>query len=171
MPDTPPPMAFVWKDGAMVPLHRRLAEKHFGEGEIVTLEVREDRSAASHRHYFACIAEAHANLPEEIAERLPTPDHLRKFALIRSGYRDERSMPCSSKAEARKLAAFVKPIDEFAIVAVHEATVTIWTAKSQSVRAMGKAEFQKSKDDVLSFVASLIGTDSATLQQHTNEAA
>lgn len=171
MPDTPPPMAFHWDGEAMVPRHPKLADKHFVVGEDYTLEVREDRSAASHRHFFAAIKEAHDNLPEHLAERWPTPEHLRKFALIKTGHADHRSIACSSKAEALRVAAFVKPIDEYSVVVAQEATVIVFTAKSQSVRAMGKPAFQKSKDDVLSFVASLIGTDAATLQRHTSEAA
>jgi hypothetical protein len=155
----------------MRPVHPRLATKHFGDGEVVTLEVREERSSASHRHYFAQLKEAHDNLPDEIAERLPTPEHLRKYALIRSGYRDERSIVCASKAEALRVAGFVKPLDEFAIVTTQGAVVSVWTAKSQSVRAMPKGEFQESKDRVLAYVASLIGTTTAALERHTREAA
>jgi hypothetical protein len=171
MADAPPPLAFYWNGQAMVPLHPRLAAKHFGAGEVVKLEVREDRSAKSHRYYFAALNEAHANLPEDKAERWPTMQHLRKYALIHCGYRDERSIVCASKAEALRLAGFIKPMDGFAVVTVREAVVTVYTAKSQSVRAMGKKEFEESKRRVLDFVARLIGTDSATLQRHTSEAA
>lgn len=151
------PMWMEWDGEAMRPLNARAADRQYVIGERYHLEHREDRSAASHAHYFAALAEAHINLPDEMTERLPTPDHLRRFALIRTGYRDERSIVCSSKAEAQRLSAFVKPMDEFAIVTVTEATVTVWTAKSQSYRAMGKAEFQKSKDAVLGYLADLIG--------------
>jgi len=171
MADRIPPIAFTWDGDSMVPRHPRLADRHFVVGETYTLEPREDRSSASHRHYFAAIKEAHDSLPEEAADRLPSPEHLRKFCLIKAGYRDERSIVCSSKAEAQRLAAWVRPMDEFAIVAVQGATVIQWTAKSQSVRAMGKAEFEASKDAVLNVIASLIGTDATTLRQRATEAA
>lgn len=82
-------------------------------------------------------------------------EHLRKYALIRTGHRDERTIVCASKAEARRVAAFVKPLDEFALVLVNEASVSVYTAKSQSLRAMGKTAFQQSKDDVLGFLAQI----------------
>jgi hypothetical protein len=170
MSGSAPPLAFVWRDGAMVPLHPRLAAKHFGEGEVVTLEVREERSSASHRHYFASIKNAHDSLPAELAERFPTPEALRKYALIRAGYRDERSIVCASKAEAQRLAAFIRPMDDFAYVTTDGAVVAVYTAKSQSVRAMPKGEFQRSKDAVLEFIASLIGTSKETLEQQSEAA-
>lgn len=164
-----PPLSFAWDGEAMVPKHPRLADRHYVVGEVYQLEVREDRSSASHRHYFVCINEAHQNLSDELAERFPTPDHLRKYALIRCGYRDERSIVCASKAEALRIAAFMKPMDGYAVVVATDAVVTVLTAKSQSVRAMGRKEFQESKDKVLDFLASLIGTSTAALS--TSEAA
>jgi len=122
------------------------------------------RSAVSHSHYFAAVNEAWRNLPEDMADDFPTSEHLRKWALVKSGFRDERSIACSSRAEALRIAAFVRPIDEFAIVVVREAVVTVYTAKSQSLRAMGKAEFQRSKDGVLDVLAKLIGTSTEDLK-------
>jgi hypothetical protein len=162
---TSAPLDFWWRGDAMVPRNLRAAERQYTLGEVYRLEHREDRSAASHGHFFASLAEAHANLPDHLAERFATPDHLRKHALCMTGWRDERSIVCSSKAEARRLAAFIAPMDEYAIISVTEAVVVCWTAKSQSVRAMGKAAFQKSKDDVLGFIASLIGTTPEALSQ------
>jgi hypothetical protein len=47
-------------------------------------------------------------------------------------------------------------MDEYAIVTVREAVVTVYTAKSQSMRAMGRETFQKSKDDVLAWAEAFI---------------
>lgn len=160
-----PPLQFQWDGEAMVPKVPRLADAHFVVGEVYTLEERQTRSLQTHNHYFASLTEAWTNLPEEAAERFPTVDHLRKFALIRSGFRDERTFVCASKAEAQRLAAFIKPIDEFALIVSHEATVTVYTAKSQSMRAMGKSDFQKSKEAVLDYVASLIGSTRADVEK------
>jgi hypothetical protein len=155
-----------WTGDSFVPAGQhwaRQADKHFVVGQVYPLEVREDRSQRSHAHYFASIHEAWSNLPESVAERFPTSEHLRKYALIKAGYHDERSIVCASKAEAQRVAAFVKPMDDFAVVVAREAVVLVWTAKSQSVRAMPKGEFQQSKDAVLEIVAGLIGTSAATL--------
>lgn len=143
----------------MVPLRAKLADQAFVIGETYTLVEHHERSHASHAHYFAAVKEAWLNLPEEGAERFATEEHLRKFALIKSGYHDERSIVCGSKAEAQRVAAFVKPLDDFAIVVAKEAVVTIYTAKSQSMKAMGKFVFQASKEAVLETLAAMVGVE------------
>ena len=159
MPDRPLyPQWFQWSGDAMVPLNPKACDRQYVVGERYRLDHVEERSAATHAHFFACVNDAWENLPDNIAARVASPEHLRKFALIRTGYRDERSIVCSSKAEAQRLASFIKPMDDFAIVTTSEATVTVWTAKSQSMRAMGKKEFQASKDAVLDYLARMIGT-------------
>jgi hypothetical protein len=151
------PLRFQWDGDAMIPLNPRAADRQYVVGEVYNLEHREERSSASHAHYFAMLNECWQNLPDDLAERFPTSEHLRKYALIRTGYRDERSHVCSSKAEALRFAAFVRPMDDYAIVVPSESVVTVYTAKSQSVRAMGKKEFGESKTKVLDFCANLIG--------------
>jgi hypothetical protein len=129
------------------------------------MEITEERSTASHSHFFAALNEAWANLPESQADRFPTSEHLRKWALIRAGYSDQRQIVCASKAEALRMRAFIAPIDEYAIVTVNEAVVTVFTAKSQSYKAMGRREFNDSKSKVLDIVAELIGVTSRELEK------
>lgn len=152
------------------PSFQKRADELFCVGETYTLEVLEERSAASHRHYFAAVNEAWANLPEHLAEQYPTADHLRKGALIRAGYRDERSIVCASRAEALRVAGFVKPLDTYALVTVTEAVVRVFTAQSQSQKAMGKQLFLKSKADVLETLADMIGVQTAALHEHARAA-
>lgn len=147
------------------PVWARRADQQYVVGERYQIEVRQERSEASHRAYFAAIAEAWQNLPDDLAEKLATPEHLRKHALIRAGYRDERTIVASSKAEAHRLAGFIKPMDSFAVVLVDGATVTVYTAQSQSYRAMGKARFGESKAKVLDVIAGLIGVAPGDLQR------
>lgn len=161
----PPVMWFEWSGEAMVPLRPKLADQHFTVHERYPLEVREQRSSASHAHYFASIMNAWANLPEAMAERWPSTEHLRKWALIQAGFRDERSIVCASKAEAQRVAAFIKPMDDYAVVLAKDAIVLVYTAKSQSMRAMGKKEFYESKEKVLDVLAGLLGTNAAELKR------
>jgi len=170
-PTTIYPLAFAWDGESMIPLQPRLADRYYVVGETYRLEPREDRSQASHNHYHASIDEAWKNLPEHMAERFATADHLRKWALIRAGYRDERSVVCAFHAEAQRVAAFIKPLDDFAVVTAINAVVTVYTAKSQSMRAMGKAEFQKSKDRVLDVVSAMIGVGAEDLKKNVGKAA
>lgn len=159
------PIIYTWNGEVMTPLPRfQSACQEFEVGGHYRLASFEERSTASHGHYFASVHEAYVNLPEDIAGDFASAEHLRKWALIKAGYRDERSIVASSKAEALRIASYIRPMDEFAIVVVREATVTQYIAKSQSMRAMGKVEFQASKDAVFEVLAKLIGTDVSELQ-------
>ena len=167
------PLPFVWDGEAMrlLPAFAAAAAARFCAGEVVALAEAELRSSPSHRHYFACVREAWVNLPEGLAERFASEEHLRKYALIKAGYRDERSIVCASKAEARRIAAFIRPIDDYAIITLSEQVVTQFTAKSQSAAAMSKAEFQASKDAVLGLLAEMIGVDPPALAQASQRSA
>lgn len=162
------PVTFTWEGDAMrpsTPFMSRMADEAFVIGERYRMVAEEERSGVSHRHFFASVNGAWENLPEHLAERFPTAEHLRRFALIKAGYCDTATFVASSKAEAERLAAFIKPTDEFQIVTVREATVTRYTAKSQSLRAMGKQDFQASKDAVLGIIAGMIGTEAEALDR------
>ena len=154
-----PPIIFAWDGEAMKPATRfmaTLADKNYVIGENYRLAPHQARSNASHNHYFASVEDAWRTLPEHLADDYPSSEHLRKKALIRAGFADERSVVCASKAEALRVAAFVRPLDDYAIVTVSKATVHVYTAKSQSMRAMGAAEFQASKEAVFTFLDSLL---------------
>lgn len=169
------PMTFRWDGEAMVPMPRfhNMANARFVVGETYTLVEHQERSDISHRHYFASVKKAWDNLPEIYADQpwAQSPEHLRKFCLIRAGYSDSHTLVCSSKAEAQRVARFMRPIDEYAVVTVQEATVTRFTAQSQSYRAMGKDEFQRSKELVLDQLAHLIGVDRQQLSKEAGMAA
>lgn len=154
------PILCTWDGEAFVPANRhwaRKADEVFVVGERYALVEHHERSAVSHRHYFATLKDLWANLPEHLAGEFPNPEVLRKHALIRTGYCDKRSIVCRSAAEAQRMAAFVAPLDAYAIVTADAATVTVWTAQSQSHRAMGAKVFQQSKAAVLDWVADLVG--------------
>lgn len=168
------PLVFVWQGDSFTPAtpyQAKQCDERYVIGQRYQLVEHHDRSAASHNHYFAALAEAWGNLPEQLEPQFPTVEHLRKRALILTGYRDESSFVCASKAEAVRLAAFLRPIDDFAVISVHEAAVVRWIAKSQSVKAMGKAEFNQSKQKVLAWVWELIGVDPVTGNKEAGRAA
>ena len=135
------------------------ADKSYVVGEVYRLITHEERSQASHNHYFATIQNGFDNLPDSMRDQFPTAEHLRKKLLIRAGYADERSIVCASKAEAHRMAAFIRPSDEYAIVSVREAVVRVFTAQSQSMKAMGAKRFQESKQSVLDQLDDLLGVE------------
>lgn len=166
MNNAPRHLRFMWRDGVFVPEGLRMAaycNDTFGEGEIVTFERHEDRSDASHRHYFATIAEAWRTLPES-DNRFPTPEALRKWALIRSGYHTTSDVVLASEEDARTVAAFMGT-SEGTLIVVRGNVVRRYVAKSQSVKAMNKQEFQKSKTDVLDTIAELLAVKRRQLEE------
>lgn len=162
-----------WDGEAFVPrsAYRARCDKEYVVNEIYRMEVREERSSRSHGHYFACLKDAFDNLPEGVADNVASPEHLRKYALIKAGYRDEDVFVAGSAKDAQQIAAFAKASDEYRIVLVSDCVVTVLTAKSQSARAMGKKDFQASKDAVLNIVAGLVEVDAETLKQNAGKAA
>lgn len=168
------PIRFQWTDDGVMKPHPRatqLCDRQFTIGEWYTLIVHEERSYASHSHYFASIGEAWKNLPDTMQARWPSPDHLRRWALCKTGYCDERTIVARSHKEALEIGALLRGLDGYAVISVNGNVVRIWTAKSQSRKAMNKQEFAASKDAVLRVVSELIGTDAATLNANAGRAA
>jgi hypothetical protein len=145
------------------------ADKRYVVGAQYVVEIKEIRSGASHRHFFACVREAWANLPEAIALRHPSPEHLRKHALVKTGFADERVIVCSSNIEATKLAAYIRALDDYAVISVNDNVVSSWTAKSQSQTAMDKDQFNESKRAVLDYLATLLRVASSELSRNAQD--
>lgn len=167
------PTYCTWDGDAFVPLKRfaHLCDKEFVVGEIYPLVVHEERSANSHNHYFASLQEAWKNLPEQAAERFPSPEHLRKRALVDAGYYDEEIIDCGSNKIAPTVGAAIRKRDDFAIIFIRDQFVIVRTAKSQSMRAMGKKVFQESKDKVLDIAWRLCGLTPQEASKHVGKAA
>jgi hypothetical protein len=167
------PIVCRWDGEAFRPLGRsaREADQHRVVGEIYRFVDHEERSEASHAHYFAMIAEGWANLPEDQATRFQNPEALRKFALIKSGYATQRQYVAGSKKEALRVATFAPSSEEYEIATVEGNIVTVWRAESQSYRAMGKKRFYESKDAVLAVISNMIRVTPEQLQQETGRAA
>jgi hypothetical protein len=151
-------LTYVWEGDCFRPLKhcQKECDRLYTVGERYLLEDVHERSAKSHAQFFAALRQGWLSLPDHLAQQFPTPEALRKHALIRTGFRDERSIAASSRAEALRLASFIRPIDDHAIVTVTGSLVVVYTAKSQSYRQMGKADFQRSKQAVLDFVDDLL---------------
>lgn len=137
-------------------------------GEVHGWQMAEHRSKASHDHFFACINEAWKNLPEDLAEELPSPEHLRKWALIKAGFCTETKVVCANNEEALKLAAKAGRMDRYSIINIGGRVVTIWTADSQRRDEMGRKVFQEAKERALHIVSGLIDTDVTTLRERAH---
>lgn len=167
------PAAYRWTGESFEPLRRfkQQCDREFVIGETYTLAELEERSGAAHRWYFVAVRDAWASLPERLAGEFPTPEALRKFALIKAGFFNRTEHVCASKGEAVRLAAAIRPIDPFAVVETTGTIVRHFTARSQSFRAMPKGEFRASVDAVLDVLAGMVGVEPGELVRHGQERA
>lgn len=154
------PIEAVWNGQVFEPTSPywvRRADKQFARGEILRIVHAAERSTNSHNHLFAAVEEAWKSLPPLMAERFNSPEALRKYALVKSGHCYTDSVICASRADALRVAAFVRNAEEFSVVTVDKNVVTRYKPKSQSRQAMSKEEFQASKDDVLRVISEMLG--------------
>jgi hypothetical protein len=162
------PILTRWTGEAFEPANAyqaRIASQAYEVGQAVPMAPFEDRSRASHNHNFAWVAEAWNSLPEEHACQswAATPEHLRKYALIRTGFCNSTQVVAGNHAAALRVAAAFRSLDEYALVTVDGQTVTHLIAQSQSMRAMGKRRFQESKTAILEYIADLLGVEPGVL--------
>jgi hypothetical protein len=152
------PIICEWDGDALKPIQRfhSIVNDQLVVGEKYRIEFIQERSRKSHNHFYAVLKELWLNLPEHVSGRFATPEHMRKWALIQTGWHKREEHAASSEAEALKLVAFMKPVDEYAVIFAKGNVVVRMIAKSQSLKAMGKSDFQRSKTDVLDCVSSLI---------------
>ena len=159
------PITFKCQDGVMVPLRRfaKAFARDFKDGQFYTLVEEYERSTASHNQFFASVHDAWLNLPENIGEDFLSETHFRKWILIKAGYYNLEQVLFSTNEDARNAAALVRKKDTFAIVTITENIVSVFTAKSQSKRAMKGKEFQACKEKCFAVMSSLLGTDALPL--------
>lgn len=159
---------FTWNGSEMVPMRPKGADKAFVIGQRYWLEEVSDRSWISHRQEFAWIAEAWNNLPEALADKFPSPEHLRKSALVATGWHREMIIDAGNAAAALRVAAYAKGRDEFAHVTTRGQTVTVRWARSQRMHGhdrMDKAEFERAKADIVGWIAELLNVEPQRLLQ------
>jgi len=185
------PITFLWteikiidEDGVILvarvmnPLRRfaDLAARQFEIGGEYSLIVKQQRSRKSHNFYFASIADGYANLPEDIKDRWPTSEHMRKWLLIEAGFCNEREFDFeghNADAQARKLGTFIRSVDRYAQISIHsfeinKVKVIVRCAKSQAMSgpaAMSVEEFKASTRAVLELLDELIGVPKGTLMR------
>lgn len=136
---------------------RKLCESQFAAGEDYPLAPVENRSMASHNHFFASIQEAFDNLPEAWAQEFPSAEHMRKWVLIEVGFFHLEEHDFDTEKDAKTFASAVRRRDEYARIKRVGSSVLIKTAKSQDHRSMKKEEFQASKVAVLEYLSEVIG--------------
>lgn len=127
-------------------------------GAIAAWAKIEMRSAKSHRHFFAAVHQAWLNLPEHLVDEFPSSEHLRKYALIKSGFCTMTKLACKTNADAINVCTLMSKMDTYAICEVAGGVVTVRQAYSQSIPAMGRKLFQESKEEVFRVLSDLVGS-------------
>lgn len=156
-----------WDGESFTPLNgfAKIADRHYVIGEIYLLSEQNERSQVSHNHEFAWLKDAWQNLPETLADQIPSAEHLRKRLLIEAGFYAETLIDAGSNAAALRVAQYARGEDEFAAVVVRGPLVVVRKAKSQSRRAMDKAEFQASKTAIMEAAEALLQVPQGTFSQ------
>ncbi len=148
----------TWRGNAFYPSRGLLLamQERYETGKAYVVDIKETRSASSHRHFFAQLKDLWQSMPEAISLQFPTVEHLRASALIATGWYDETQFHMANNDEAMKLASYQKAEDTMKAVAVNGNVVVVRSPKSQSMKTMGRKDFQKSKDDVLAYADDLV---------------
>lgn len=168
------PMMYRWSGTVMQPMRyfAELAHAQFKPDEVYWLVEHGDRRMTSHRHYFACINEAHANLKEDEHQRWPTPEHLRKWALTFTPFCDVRHFRAMTRKEAERVLEFLDNQPYFCRVEIRGQEVVQFVPLSQSFAAMpDQRTFAQSKRAVLDVLARHLGTSVDELEEAGRRAA
>ncbi|WP_373237740.1 hypothetical protein [Cohaesibacter celericrescens] len=150
--------AMRWTGEAFEPTKRAMAscKERFHVGEIYAVDAIDERSAAEHNRFFAQVDTLWETLPETMQHDFPTSVHLRKRALVETGFCTEHVHPCKSKAEAQRVRILIKSREQYTIVIVQDDVVRTFEPMSQSVPEMGRRQFKKSAEAVEDWITSLI---------------
>lgn len=168
------PVAYRWNGTAMVPLNSFFAAratKQYEVGKAYVLVPNEARSPESHGHFFAALHEGWLNLAEDFADEFPSAEYLRAWCLVKSGFADHQVIVCATAEDAARVAAIASSREKIRIVVVEGNVVNIWLPKSQSMKAMGKVEFEASKRACLDLIASMARTTVDDLQRNAGRSA
>lgn len=170
----------MWtEDGVFKPLARfsRYCDKELVVGLVYNITEVADRNMARHRAYFASINEAWKSLPEQWGDFFKSPEHLRKWCLIQTGYCDSNTFTFATNEEASRFAAFYrKPTEssEFRVIEVKGPTIVVYTARSQQVLRKGKGmdadTFKASARAVQDRLDMMLGTTRGTVAKQRESA-
>ncbi len=167
------PVVCTW-DGVVLtptPRYARAAARQFEPGAEYPLQIVESRNMRFHNKYFAAIHEGWTQLPERIAQRFPTSEHLRHWLLIQVGEAVEKEYDLQTSDDARLLAMCVRTESPFARVRVVGPRVIVNRANSQALGSMSAAEFNDSAEKVLDLLAQMIGVPRGKLVKEAGRSA
>lgn len=151
----------------MVPLprFRKLCDELYAVHEEYPLVVLRARNMNQHRAYFAALHDAFDNLDERYDGVFPSEDHLREWALCQTEFCTVTHEVYETRKDAIQAAKALRKLAPYAVISVVDSTLVTKHALSQSVRAMGKEDFEASCKAVLDVVAGMARMTSAQLRK------
>lgn len=109
------------------------------------------------RRYFAIISECFDSLPDDLAERFKSKEHLRKWCLVKAGWCEMQTIAVGKTV--RQVAEMMRKLDPHAVIAVNGEVITVFTAKSQSRKNQPKPQFMETAEKVYDILSKMLGTD------------
>lgn len=134
------------------PRFRERCRRENIRGGVYILTAHEERSKNSHDSYFAELDEKFDTLPENLHREYPNREIMRAKALCHTGYCDQKDTIFDTETIAQTVATFMTPLLPYSVIQVSGCVIRLFTPHSQAVAAMDKAQFQKSKRDVLDWI-------------------
>lgn len=134
-------------------------------GTILDAKEHRGRSNAHERFWFAVVARAWENLPEDLQARWPEPEALRAHLLIKAGWCDAREFVTDSPEAAAAVAAGLRWAEPYAAIVVRGSVVLAYVARSQKRNAQNAREFVEVTDRGLHALAQILGVDPTTLRE------
>ena len=158
----------TWHGDALKPSTKtfaKLLDEQLVIGERYIVQIEAQRNWVAHRAYMATVGELYKNWPESAERQFESRDHLRHWALIRTGHCTRSEHVCETHAEAIRLAAALRSVVPYCEIAVARNLVLRLTAQSQKSLAMGAKEFKQSCNDVIEFLCEYVGVTEQQLKE------
>lgn len=163
---------FKYERGMLRPVHKM---DKLVEGGVYNVSLAKDRSPESHKQFFAVLADAFYQIPDE-KQQWTNPEHLRKWCLCKAGWCDQKDTVLTTHDDALKLAAVIKCLDKYAVLNVSGNVVKHWVPKSMKVArgnngGMTAKDFQRVKQDIFDILDDYLGLDHGTLAKNAGKSA
>lgn len=173
------PVPFVWDAGAGVlrpdPKFIVLCRNRLQDGQRYIMEAVtvDDVSAKERGRYHGLIKKIHDQLTPEQTARYPTVAAMRQRALINTGWCSDSYFEAANPQAAQALALWAEKSaggKEGVVCTVAGANVRVRRARTQKVGDpadgyMTKEEYRRSCEDVLEYLAGVIGVTLAELER------
>lgn len=144
-----------------------------------TCPLRTNRSSSDHRRFFGLVGVAYHHWPEKHDFQPDDEDHLRKWLLIKAGYRTitpiaadyAENQPALQRLVLLSVEGAVRAADNHAFVRLQGDTIYVFAAKSIAFKKLKRAEWNELRDKVEAVIANEMNMTAETLLKEHGRAA